>query len=267
MSPSGPANESELLETVAQLLADPAYDNNPLREPMAQLLELSTGQRERLERLIRISDGFHEMAREDHRNLAERSDAHLRRLERLVRISDRYQESLRELTESLQEAALHDHLTGLANRRFLSERLDAEIERAGRSGTPLTIALMDIDHFKAVNDRYGHACGDRVLCGVARTITESLREYDLCGRWGGEEFLLILPDTTPSEATEVCERLREAVANSTAIAEEGAGVITVSIGISAVTEGVGEGRAAAMERADRRMLSAKEAGRNRVVAA
>ena len=266
MTSSGPSREEELLETVSRLLADPEHEGNPLREPLGRLLELCTGQRERLERLIRISDGFHEMARENNRDLAEQSDTHLRRLERLVRISDRYQESLRELTESLQEAALHDHLTGLANRRFLSERLDAEMERATRSGTPLTIALLDIDHFKAVNDQHGHACGDRILCAVANTITENLREYDLCGRWGGEEFVLLFPDTTPSEAGAICERIRTAVAASPAIAGEGGGTITVSIGLSAVTEGIDEGRAAALERADRRMLAAKEAGRNRVVA-
>jgi diguanylate cyclase (GGDEF)-like protein len=262
-----PGSEEQLLETIAGLLADPAHDANPLREPLAQLLELSTAQRERLERLVRISDGFHAIAREEKRGLAEECDTHLRRLERLVRISDRYQESLRELNESLREASLHDPLTGLGNRRYLHERLEAESERARRNETSLSIGVLDVDHFKSVNDRLGHERGDRMLCHIATLLLSELREYDHCGRWGGEEFLLVFPDTSTEEALAVCDRIRHTITENP-LPELPVGPVTVSIGISSLDETPEDARAgyaAAIDRADGRMLAAKEAGRDRVL--
>ncbi|SFD00461.1 diguanylate cyclase (GGDEF) domain-containing protein [Thiohalospira halophila DSM 15071] len=257
-------DEEQLLETITELLGDPAHDHNPLREPLARLLELSTAQRERLERLIRISDGFHEIAREEKRGLAEECDTHLRRLERLVRISDRYQESLRELSESLREAALHDPLTGLGNRRYLVERLEAELERCRRNGAPLSLGVLDVDYFKAVNDRLGHERGDRLLCHISDLLADQLREYDLCGRWGGEEFVLVLPETTAEEAKAICDRLRRTIRDTPTPADLAVDRITVSIGISTTEEDPDGSYSAAIDRADRRMLVAKEAGRDRV---
>lgn len=258
------SDEEQLLETITELLGDPAHDHNPLREPLARLLELSTAQRERLERLIRISDGFHEIAREEKHGLAEECDTHLRRLERLVRISDRYQESLRELSESLREEALHDPLTGLGNRRYLVERLEAELERCRRNGTPLSLGVLDVDYFKAVNDRLGHERGDRLLCHISDVLADQLREYDLCGRWGGEEFVLVFPETTADEAVAVCDRLRRTIRDTPTPADLAVDRVTVSIGISTTEEEPEGSYSAAIDRADRRMLAAKEAGRDRV---
>jgi diguanylate cyclase (GGDEF)-like protein len=257
-------DEEQLLQTITELLGDPAHDHNPLREPLARLLELSTAQRERLERLIRISDGFHQIAREEKRGLAEECDTHLRRLERLVRISDRYQESLREISESLREEALHDPLTGLGNRRYLTERLEAEMERCRRNGAPLSLGVLDVDYFKAVNDRLGHERGDRLLCHISDVLADQLREYDLCGRWGGEEFVLVFPETTAEEAVAVCDRLRRTIRDTPTPADLAVDRITVSIGISTMGEDPEGSYATAIDRADRRMLAAKEAGRDRV---
>jgi diguanylate cyclase (GGDEF)-like protein len=261
---TGVRAEDQLLETITGLLGDPAHDSNPLREPLARLLALSTAQRERLERLIRISDGFHEIAREEKRGLAEECDTHLRRLERLVRISDRYQESLRELSESRREEALHDPLTGLGNRRFLTERLEAELQRCRRNGAPLSLGVLDVDYFKAVNDRLGHEGGDRLLCHISNVLADQLREYDLCGRWGGEEFVLVFPETTAEEAVAVCDRLRRTIRDTPGPEGLAVGTVTVSIGISTTEEDPDGGYTAAIDRADRRMLAAKEAGRDRV---
>ena len=143
--------ESELLLEVESLLADPAHQDHPLRDALARLFEYSEGQRERLERLVRISDGYHDISRAQSQTLSERYDRQLRRLEKLARISDRYQNSLREMSEALRDAAFRDPLTGLGNRRFLMDRLRENftalralaIERSENNSAILTV-LADI---------------------------------------------------------------------------------------------------------------------------
>ncbi|MGM0476696.1 MAG: biofilm regulation diguanylate cyclase SiaD [Pseudomonadota bacterium] len=263
---SGPTQrEDELLEAVTRVLADPAYDDDPLRGLLADLFELSTHQRERMERLVRLSDGFQDVYRAHNETLATSYDRHLRRLERLVRISDRYQENLRELNESLREAALKDPLTGLGNRRYLLERLNEEMDRRNRRGTSLGVAILDIDRFKAVNDTFGHEVGDQLLCAIAEAIRDSLREYDICGRWGGEEFLLVFPEADGRQAAEVCERIRSAISAtaSRAVAEGERARITASVGLVEVVDG--EEAMEAINRADSLLLAAKDAGRDRLL--
>lgn len=263
--PGRAEREDELLETVTRVLSDPAYDDDPLRDLLADLFELSTHQRERMERLVRLSDGFQDVYRARNETLATSYDRHLRRLERLVRISDRYQENLRELNESLREAALKDPLTGLGNRRYLLERLNEEMDRRGRQGTSLGLAILDIDHFKAVNDAFGHDVGDQLLCAIAGAIQDSLREYDICGRWGGEEFLLVFPEADGRQAAEVCERIRAAISTIAcrAVAEGERARITASVGLVEVVDG--EEGMEAINRADSLLLAAKDAGRDRVL--
>ena len=157
-------NDSCLLACIEALLAEPAHQSNALREPLARLLAYSEEQK--------------------------------RRMERLIKISDRYQNSLYEMSEALRGFSLHDQLTGLGNRRFLIDRLNEETERANRKNGQYSLAILDVDFFKQVNDRFGYDVGDEVLCRIARAIEEGLREYDHCGRWGGEEFLILLPDTS-----------------------------------------------------------------------
>ena len=155
-----------------------------------------------------------------------------------------------------------DGLTGLANRRRFMEVLHAELARHRRTGRPLCVALLDIDHFKQVNDRHGHLTGDVVLRELAALLMASVRApSDLPARLGGEEFALILPDTDQDEAMAVCERLREQVAAK--VFQDGATLlrVTVSMGLLEVRE---EGVDRVLGRVDQALYRAKETGRNRV---
>jgi len=162
--------------------------------------------------------------------------------------------------------ASHDALTGLANRRAAVERLLAEIARADRNGQPLSLLMLDLDHFKAVNDRWGHSVGDLVLVETARILRSELRGADLGARFGGEEFLAILPATDAEAAQHVAERIRLRTQDCVVKAENGEAVrVTISIGTAARsgTESAGE----LVARADAALYLAKRGGRNRVVVA
>jgi diguanylate cyclase (GGDEF)-like protein len=168
---------------------------------------------------------------------------------------------IQERFSALSRLALTDPVTGLANRRGGEEALAREVARARRTGAPLSLVLFDIDRFKSINDRAGHAVGDRVLRGISEILSSSQRGSDLAMRWGGEEFLVLLPDVGLSGARSFAERVRENV-QSLEIAD--AGRITVSAGVS---ELVGdEDPAAALARADANLYRAKAGGRNRVEA-
>lgn len=261
-----PIDDDQLLGRVTALLEDPKHTDNALRAPLAELHQVYQRQRQQLERLIRISDGFQAKALQERESFAEACDRHLRRLEKLTRISDRYQESLRELKAALEDAALRDPLTALGNRRYLADRMVEEVERANRKGDLLNIALLDIDHFKAVNDIYGHDVGDRLLERIANTVRESLREYDICGRWGGEEFLLVFPHTPHELAIGVCERVRANIELMEPVESmEESYRITVTIGATALRPG--ETYSDAINRADDLLLKAKRTGRNRLLIA
>lgn len=251
-----------LPERIKRLLADPAQADNPLRAELAELLAYSQAQDERMERLLRIADGYYEVARRDSHSLVERYERQVRRLEKLARISDRYQRDLREMAESLKEAALTDPLTGLGNRRYLMERVEEEMARAERTGTIFSLALMDVDNFKAINDRFGHETGDRVLCQLTSAITGALRESDICGRWGGEEFLIVLAGTSLAGAGAVIERLRASIAATDVPALEGEGSITASFGLT--EHRAPEVLSRLLHRADTALYRAKALGRNRV---
>ncbi len=152
-----------------------------------------------------------------------------------------------------------DALTGLANRRPALARLD-EMTRPGRRR--YCIALLDFDHFKQLNDHYGHACGDQVLSVIGREINKSVRQADMIARWGGEEFLVLLPDTGLADATRLMERVRRSVDESQVFCGQHEHHVTVSIG---VIEGSGDGQSQeAIKRADAALYEAKEAGRNQV---
>jgi diguanylate cyclase (GGDEF)-like protein len=165
-----------------------------------------------------------------------------------------------QLTETT-DAATTDKLTGVANRRALLVELFNEVERANRYERPLSVAFVDIDHFKAVNDTYGHAFGDEVLRGVAQAISSNLRATDMVGRYGGEEFMLILTETNVEEGAVLTEKLRHIVANER-FSADGQGIsVTISIGIAG---GVGARLTsdALVRDADAAMYSAKSLGRN-----
>lgn len=165
------------------------------------------------------------------------------------------------MDESRRMAAI-DALTGIANRRAFVQQGEVEVNRARRYQLPLTVLLMDVDHFKHINDKFGHACGDRVLSGLGATLKANLRMPDIPARWGGEEFVVALPNTALAGAETVAERLREAVQAST-LEHEGTRVpTTISIGVAELSGD--ETLEAVLERADHAMYEAKSSGRNRV---
>jgi diguanylate cyclase (GGDEF)-like protein/PAS domain S-box-containing protein len=159
----------------------------------------------------------------------------------------------------LREQAEVDELTGLYNRREANELLRLELERCQRYGTPVSVALLDIDRFKAVNDDHGHAIGDRILQGLAKLLVGRLRSNDRIARWGGEEFLLILPHTTAYCAVEAAEGVRQAIKQAVFASDI---TITASMGVAEYTPG--ESLDQLLERTDQALYRAKASGRNRV---
>ncbi|MBV1774765.1 GGDEF domain-containing protein [Burkholderiaceae bacterium DAT-1] len=167
----------------------------------------------------------------------------------------------------LANEAMTDMLTGLPNRRYFMNRSLAACEMARRYARPLSVLMIDLDHFKRINDRYGHAMGDKVLHLVAQTIQSSLRQPDVCGRLGGEEFAAMLPEASLTQALEAAERIRQAVAALRFDVPEGDVVqMTVSIGVAQYDPKSVEIEPA-LEAADRALYRAKAAGRNRVMLA
>ena len=166
---------------------------------------------------------------------------------------------LTELLAKVQQLATHDDLTGLANRRHMLERLAQEVARFQRQGRPFSIAIIDMDHFKQVNDAYGHAVGDEVLTGFAAAATSMLRGGDVMARWGGEEFLLLLPETRGEAAQASVLRLLGLVR---ALPQRSGQPLSFSAGVTEYR--AGEAMAETIARADRQMYVAKASGRNAV---
>lgn len=160
--------------------------------------------------------------------------------------------------------ATHDVLTGLANRRSLLMALERDVARACRMHEPYAVMMVDVDHFKAVNDEHGHLAGDQVLCHVASLLRARLRAQDLVGRYGGEEFLILLPQTTPGGARELGESLRQAVEQSPYRGDGREIRVTVSLGLCGGVLEPGDGWDRLIQAADQALYAAKIAGRNRV---
>lgn len=254
------------LETrISQLLADPENQDTALHQTLGELWEAHQELVRRLERIARISDAYQSLARQKEQSLAERVNKQLRQLEKVARISDRYQQMMRDLNLALQEASTHDALTGLPNRRLLVERLKEESERFRRYARPFSVAMIDIDHFKLINDHFGHEIGDNVLVEVARVLDAEIREHDLCGRWGGEEFLVLLPETDQGTASQVLERLRQAVERLTVRVNTASVSVTISVGLAEHL--AGNSYSDTINRADGALLAAKRSGRNRASSA
>lgn len=178
----------------------------------------------------------------------------------------RFQRSMDAANERLEEMAVTDDLTGAPNRRAVLERLNSEVQRSRRTGEPLSIILVDVDHFKHVNDTMGHAAGDAVLAEMTRRAQESLRSYDTFGRMGGEEFLVVAPGTAPATAERLTERLLEAI-RAVPVDAGGRDVhISASAGVATLTDD-DAGFDALLARADEALYRAKEDGRDRFVTA
>jgi len=169
------------------------------------------------------------------------------------------------LVRRLEHLSHHDALTGLLNRRAIEYLLDREDQRLQRFGDPYSVLLIDIDHFKRINDRLGHAAGDAVLCAVARTLQIKAREVDRVARYGGEEFCVLLPHTLHEGALQAAERLREAVAQTSIPWNDELISVSISTGLACAAE-AGESLQSLLTRADEALYQAKGEGRNRVVA-
>jgi diguanylate cyclase (GGDEF)-like protein len=163
-------------------------------------------------------------------------------------------------SDALSELARTDALTGLLNRRAFTERLDDEVARATRYGTPLSLLLLDLDGLKRFNDRAGHHAGDAALKALARSLRAGSRSADLGARWGGDEFMVLAPQTGKAEALELAERIRASVVSSS---DTG---VTASIGVATIAPGDAVAAEGLEEAADAAVYEAKRQGGNRVVA-
>ncbi|WP_083651907.1 GGDEF domain-containing protein [Photobacterium proteolyticum] len=174
---------------------------------------------------------------------------------------DERNKELQAASKILRAHAYTDELTGLPNRRAASREIVAHIKRYNMDFQPLAVAILDIDLFKSINDTYGHQAGDEVLCAVGETLKETLRPNDRVYRWGGEEFLIVLPDTKKGYSAIVCQRLTKSISQ---LDISNIGTITASIGVSNFTKG--DSFEAILQRADTALYTAKNSGRNQVAA-
>lgn len=176
-----------------------------------------------------------------------------------------YADALRDRLEESLEMAIKDPLTGLFNRRYASSRLSQALDGLAAGGEPVAAALVDIDHFKRINDSWGHAAGDAVLEGFAVRILREMRAIDIAARFGGEEFILIFPGACADDAMEAAERVRAAVARDVFAVPEGVLSVTVSVGVAEARPG--DDVEDLVGRADAALYEAKASGRNQVVGA
>lgn len=171
-----------------------------------------------------------------------------------------------QLYREIQELSITDGLTGVYVRRYFLERLKEELSRANISGSTLSYILLDVDKFKNINDTYGHIVGDAVLKGIAGILSQSLRSIDMCARFGGEEFCLMLPETTKEQAFAVAERIRLRVEEAKIMAYNESLACTISIGIASYPDDAEQANAL-IDKADKALYRAKAQGRNRVCVA
>jgi two-component system cell cycle response regulator len=177
----------------------------------------------------------------------------------------RYTERLRDNVQMSIEMAITDALTGLYNRRYMETHVGTLVEQATARDKPLTVLILDIDYFKAINDSWGHDAGDDVLREFALRIRKAIRGIDLACRYGGEEFVVVMPETDMAVATMVAERLRRRIASEPFSIQQGARTIEVTISIGLAALGRDDTAATVLKRADQALYRAKRDGRNRVV--
>lgn len=188
----------------------------------------------------------------------------LARVEAMLRIKQMH-DDVNAARDRLERLAIRDDLTGLYNYRYLQSRLSEEYKRAERYREPLSCAMLDIDHFKTFNDRYGHDVGDRILRCVAERLVEAVREVDVVARYGGEEFLLVLPSTHLSGALTVAERVWRSIGERPFDIVPGKTErITISIGVALYPSRAVNSRDALLKAADRALYRAKDDGRDRI---
>ena len=241
------------LRLCSQLRSLPEARNVPI------LVVVSDGDRRKLTQALEMGVNDYLTRPVDRNELVARVRTQLRK--------KRYADRLRHNVQLSLEMAITDQLTGLHNRRYMSSHLDNLMAAARKSAKPLAFVIMDIDYFKAVNDTHGHDIGDEVLREFAKRIGANIRGIDLACRYGGEEFVVVMPETDASFAYSVAERLRKSIETTPIEISRAPGkiAITISIGIAA-SEGERDTSEALLRRADQALYSAKRNGRNRVVA-
>lgn len=168
--------------------------------------------------------------------------------------------------QKLMRLNTRDPLTGIANRRLLEQRLEQEFIRCSRYQRPLSLIMLDIDHFKQVNDEHGHPCGDQVLLATADRIQDNLRHSDLLARYGGEEFCIVLPETNGDETYEVAERIRQQIQDLPVHYQNKCLHITISGGIASLSQGFQQAQQM-LDSADQNLYAAKKTGRNQIAGA
>jgi len=171
---------------------------------------------------------------------------------------------LKKANEQLNELAMTDPLTAILNRRAFFSKFQDEVVRSERYVHRISVAMIDVDHFKSFNDMEGHVFGDEALKGIVRTIVKNIRKTDVLCRYGGEEFALMMPETEISVAREICERLKNSVETTPMQGKQGTAYLTVSVGLSGYPQD-GKSSADLIQAADRALYHAKESGRNCVV--
>ncbi|MFY8149067.1 MAG: biofilm regulation diguanylate cyclase SiaD [Prochlorococcaceae cyanobacterium] len=254
----------ELEQRVKQLLEDDTHQGHPLYDALKSLWERMVEQLSMLEHVVEPDVEQHPPSSADQaRSLSQRYQRQLHRLERVIQISDRYQIMLKDLNDSLHEAATHDQLTGIPNRRLMADRCRDEDERCMRHGVGYCMAVFDADHFKLVNDAYGHDVGDKVLIELAGMLRRNMREYDLCARWGGEEFLALFVGVSVADGLEIVDRILTQVREMVIPVNGEELRLTVSVGIAQHERG--ETYVETFTRADAALYEAKESGRNRCI--
>lgn len=259
-----PEDDKTFEERIQRWIADPVQaDPQELVATLQTLFERYRTQQRFLDRVTHLSDRYQSAERDRGMSYADRYQKKIRQIEKIVRISDQYQAMLHDINDRLLYVSTHDVLTTLPNRRYIIDRMAAEMARATRQGGSFAVALADIDHFKEVNDRYGHAVGDAVLVRLAGILGSSLREYDLCARWGGEEFLLLFPGVDLGMAVSLAERVRLSIHNDGKAKDrpETLPVFSLSFGVAAYRPG--ETSDMLLHRADEALYQAKSSGRDR----
>jgi two-component system, cell cycle response regulator len=197
-------------------------------------------------------------------------EARVRSMLRIKKLQDELDHKNRELevvNRKLRKLSITDGLTGLFNHRHVHEQLLEEFERSRRSEDPMAVVMMDLDRFKQVNDTYGHPTGDVILYETAQILKDTAREIDMAGRYGGEEFMVILPGTDESEALRFAERVRQRVSEHVYRDEATEVRMTTSAGVAAYPSDAVPDADALLKRADEALYRAKETGRNQVIRA
>jgi len=265
MTSSSPRDRLDHLEQdIVAALESGAVDEHGCRELLQRLWERTADLVVRLESVTAPEQLVMDSQRPA-RHLLARYERQIKILERVIRISDRNQSDLKRLNQALEEASTHDQLTGLTNRRFMTDRCRQEDRRIVRHGGSYALLLLDADYFKRINDTHGHDVGDQALVGLARAFRSSLRQEDLCSRWGGEEFLALLIGANLEAAKVAAGRSLEACRSLRLAVEGGEVWITASIGIAA--HRAGETYGDTLRRADAALYDAKCQGRDRYCSA